>query len=162
MRRCSKLSTIIRWDLWQTDEKCIAIYLRHLEIVQLTGLWHAQSVPGCFEGKGYQVFFRAVTNKLRSHGVEYTPDGVHSDGTSTFEVWGLSLANTLTVCLSLSLSLSPFYIPFGVRLKSNAIGVSNVWPRKRCTSSTNHVNYSRVTRRIKKIRITSRGSLCVR
>lgn len=115
MRRCSKLSTIIRWDLWQTDEKCIAIYLRHLEIVQLTGLWHAQSVPGCFEGKGYQVFFRAVTNKLRSHGVEYTPDGVHSDGTSTFEVWGLSLANTLTVCLSLSLSLSflhPFRRPF--------------------------------------------------
>lgn len=38
------------------------------------------------EGKGYQVFFRAVTNKLRSHGVECTPDGVHSDGTSTFEV----------------------------------------------------------------------------
>lgn len=95
-------------------------------------------------------FFRAVVNEPRSHGVECIPDGAHWDGTSTFEVRGLSSANTLTGVPSLSLPgplkaptqrpLQRFAGPrHGARLRASA-------------------NYSRVTQPIKKMHIAPRGS----
>ena len=81
-------------------------------------LWQAQSVSGCFKlkAKGIRYFFvrsrtshgRTVLNVYRtvSTRMEHLP----------LKSWGLSLANTLTA--SLSLSPSPFSVPFSGRLRS--------------------------------------------
>lgn len=122
------------------------------------GLWHVQSVAGCFELKAKGIKFFSCGHEQATIARCWMYTGRCPLGWNIY-LWSLRFVfgkhlNCVSLSLHLPLSLSSLSTTVW---KSNAVDVPMFDRPQTWHSSTNRVNYSRVTPWIKKIRITSCG-----